>query len=99
MKYLIPVFALTFSAASFACRPARPMTGDLLLLSGITNRLSKGEYSNFQLVRIEKQETDFRVTLKSSQVDQCFDVILLPRVKSDCTATADIISYHNASCE
>lgn len=99
MKIFITLFALSLSAASFACKPARPMTGDLLLLSGITNRLSKSEFSNFQLVRLVKQKSDFRVTLMSSQVHQCFDVVLMPKVKGDCSATADIISYHNSSCE
>ncbi len=75
------------------------MTGDLLFLSGITNKLSAHEFSNFQLVRIQKQETDFRVTLKSTQVGQCFDVLMVPKVASDCSATAEIITYQNADCE
>lgn len=75
------------------------MTGDLLLLSGITNKLSAHEFSNFQLVKIKNEEENFRVTLKSSQVGQCFDVIMLPKVASDCSATAEIITYQNADCE
>ncbi len=99
MKKLIILIAFTFSFSALACKPARPMTGDLLLLSGVTNRLATHEYSNFQLVRIQKQEHDFRVTLKSTQVGQCFDVILAPKVAADCSATADIITYQNADCE
>lgn len=99
MKILITIALFVFSTVSFACKPARPMTGDLLLLSGITNKLSAHEFSNFKLVRIEKQESDFRVTLKSSQVGQCFDVLMMPKVSGDCSATAEIITYQNADCE
>jgi hypothetical protein len=99
MKILIAVLLLAFSSFSFACKPGRPMAGDLLLLSGVTNKLSAHEFSNFELVGIKKQESDYRITLKSTQVHQCFDVIMQPEVASDCSATAAIISYHNADCE
>lgn len=99
MKNIILLTALFFSFSALACKPARPMTGDLLLLSGVTNKLAAHEFSNFELVRIQKQDSDFRVTLKSTQVSQCFDVLMLPKVAGDCSATAEIITYQNADCE
>jgi hypothetical protein len=99
MKILISLMLLIFSFSSLACSPGRPMAGDLLLLSGVTNKLSAHEFSNFELVRIQKQENDYRVTLKSTQVHQCFDVMMIPKVSGDCSATAEIGRYENADCE
>lgn len=99
MKILISIILLSFSSLSFACRPARPLTYDLILLSGVTSKLSAHEFSNFRLVKIKNEAENFRVTLKSTQVEQCFDVLMAPKVGADCVATAEIITYQNADCE
>ena len=48
---------------------------------------------------VQNEEANFRITLKSTQVEQCFDVLMAPQVASDCSSTAQIITYQNADCE